>query len=104
MGANPWRDVSPLIIRQHPLQYFHVPKLGVSAGDDLFLAFTSFWAKKLASGSVMTFLFGLHFIVGKKLDICRRVNLAKSSPQYLKMLDFAKSFPPMLNIDLHPCS
>ena len=30
-----------------PPQYFHVPKLGVSAGDDLFLVFTSFWAKKI---------------------------------------------------------
>ena len=47
MGANPWRDVSPLIIRQHPPQYFHVPKLGVSAGDNLFLIFTLFWAKNL---------------------------------------------------------
>ena len=65
-------------------QYFHVPKMGVSAGDDLFLAFTSFWAKKLTSGNDMTFFFGLHFIVGTKLDICRRVNLATSSPPISK--------------------
>ena len=55
MGANPWRDVSPPIIWQHPLQYFHVPKLGISEGDDLFLVFTSYWAKNWVSENVMTF-------------------------------------------------
>ena len=65
-------------------QYFHVPKLGISERDDLF--------------------FGLHFILGKKLGICKRVNFAKSFPQYRKMVDFAKSSTPMLNIDLHPSS
>ena len=48
MGANPWRDVSTQIIRQHPPpQYFDVPKLDISEGNYLFLVFTSFWAKKL---------------------------------------------------------
>ena len=55
MGANPWRDVSPRIIRKHPPYYFHVPKLGISEGDDQFWVFTSFWAKNWASGNVMTF-------------------------------------------------
>ena len=67
MGANPWRDVSFPIIRQHPPQYFHVPKLGISAGDDLFLAFTSFWAKKLSSGNVMTFSFWSSLHSGQKI-------------------------------------
>ena len=59
----------------------------------------AFMSQNWASAQVMTFFwpslhfgqkigiwerydlfFGLHFIVGKKLDICRRVNLAKSSP------------------------
>ena len=31
----------PAIIRQHPPQYFHVPELGISEGDDLFF-FMSF--------------------------------------------------------------
>ena len=30
--------------------------------------------------------------------------LLNHPPQYLKMVDFAKSSPPTLNIDLHPCS
>ena len=55
MGANPWRDASLPIIRQHPPQYFHVPKLGISERDDLF--------------------FGLHFILGKKLGIQERYDL-----------------------------
>ena len=83
-------------------QYFHVPKLGISEGDDLFSVFTSFWAKNWASGNVMTFFWSsLH--CGQKLDIFGRVNFAKSSPQHGKMVDFAESSPPMLNIDLHPC-
>ena len=84
MGANPWRDISPPIIRQHPPQYFQVPKLGISERDDLFLVFTSFWAKNWASENVMTFIFGLHFILGKKMDICRRVNFAESFPPISK--------------------
>ena len=56
MGANPWRDVSPPIIRQHPSQYFHFPKLGISERDDLF--------------------FGRHFILGKKLGIWERYDLS----------------------------
>ena len=48
MGANLWRDVSP--------QYFHVPKLGISEGDDLFLVFTSLWAKSWTSADVSMLL------------------------------------------------
>ena len=65
MGANPWEDVFPRIIRQYPPQYFQVPKLGMSERDDFFS-------------------FGLHFILGKKLGICRRVNFAKSTPPISK--------------------
>ena len=67
MGANPWRDVSPPIIRQYPPQYFHVPKLGVSAGDDLFLAFTSFWAKKIGIWERYDLIFWSSLRSGQKL-------------------------------------
>ena len=56
MGANLWRGVSPPIIRQHPPQYCHVPKLGISERDDLFLVFTSFWAKNWTSADVSILL------------------------------------------------
>ena len=72
------------MIRHHPPQYFHVPKLGISERDDLFLVFTLFWAKNWTSADVSILL--------------------NHPPQYQKMVDFAKSSPPMLNIDLHPCS
>ena len=84
MGTNPWRDVSPQIIRQHPPQYFHVPKLGISEGDDPFLVFISLWAINWTSADVSILL--------------------NHPPQYRKIVDFAKSSPPMLNIDLHPYS
>ena len=85
MGANLWRDVSPPIIRQHSPQYFHVPKLGIWERYDLsILVFTSFWAKNWTSADVSILL--------------------NHPPQCRKMVKFAKSSPPMFNIDLHPCS
>ena len=104
MGANSWRDVSPPIIRQHPPQYFHVPKLGISEGDDLFLVFTSFWEKNWASGNVMTFFLIFISLWAKNWTSADVSILLNHPPQYRKMVDFAKSSPPMLNIDLHPCS
>ena len=47
-----------------------------------YLVFTSIWAKSLASAVVSTLLNHL--------------------PQYRKMVNFAKSSSPMLDIDLHP--
>ena len=97
IGAHPWRDVSPPIIRQHPPQYFQVPKLGV-------LAFTSFWAKNWASGNVTIFFFLVFTSFWAKNWTSADVSiLLNHPPQYRKMVDFAKS-PPMLNIDLYPCS
>ena len=71
MGANPgrMRDASPPRIRQHPPNTFNVQvayrysKLGISKHDDLFLVFTSFWAKNWASATFC--FFGLHFILTK---------------------------------------
>ena len=71
MGANPgrMRDASPPRIRQHPPNTFNVQvayrysKLGISERDDLFLVFTSFWAKNWASATFC--FFGLHFILTK---------------------------------------
>ena len=87
MSAHPWRDVSPPIIRQHPPHYFHVPKLGISERDDLFLVFISFSAKNLASA-----------------DVSMLLNHPPNIEKWQKTVDFAKSSPLMLNIDLHPCS
>ena len=104
MGANPCRDVSPPTIRQHPPQYSHVPKLGISEGDDLFSAFTSFWAKNWASGNVMTSFLVFTSLWAKNWTSADVSILLNHPPQSRKMVDFAKLSPPMLNIDLHLCS
>ena len=84
MSANPWRDVSPPIIRQHPPNIFMSQNWASANVMTFVLVFTSFWAKNWTSADVSILLNHL--------------------PQYRKMVDFAKSSPPMLNIDLHPCS
>ena len=59
----------PPRIRQHPPNTFNVQvayrylKLGISKRDDLFLVFTSFWAKNWASATFCFFV--LHFILTK---------------------------------------
>ena len=56
-------------------------KLSFSANygrDDLFLVFICFWAEKWTSADVMTFFsffFGLHLLLGGKMDICGRDDL-----------------------------
>ena len=101
-GANPWRDVSPSIIRQLPPQYFHVPKLGISEHD--FLVFTSFWAKSWASGNVITIFLVFTSFWAKNWTSEDVSILLNHPPQYQNMVDFAESSPLMLNIDLHLCS
>ena len=56
MGANLRRDVSPPNNSGASPQYFHVPKLGISERDDLFLVITSFWAKNWTSADVSILL------------------------------------------------
>ena len=104
MGANPWRDVSPPTIRQHPPQYFQVPKLGISEGDDFFLVFTHFGQKMGIWERYDLFILVFTSFWAKNWRSADVSILLNHPPQYRKMVDFAKSSPPMLNIDLHPCS
>ena len=57
--------------------------------------------KKLVIWESDDLFFCLHFILGKKLGIC--AGMSNRPPQSQKMVNFAESSPPMLNIDLHPC-
>ena len=84
MSANPWRDVSPLKIRQHPPNIFMSRNWASAKVMTFFLVFASLWAKNWTSADVSILL--------------------NHSPQHRKMVDFAKSSPLLLNTDLHPCS
>ena len=74
-----------------------------------FLVFTTFWAKNRSSGKwwcIFLVFTSLHFtVVGKNFGNRAGVsNLLNHPPQSRKMVSFAESYPPMLNIDLHPCN
>ena len=57
MGANPWRDVSPPIIRQHPPPNIFMSQNWASVNVMIFfLVFTSLWAKNWTSADVSILL------------------------------------------------
>ena len=75
---------TPPIIRQHPLPNIFMSQNWTSAKVMTFFWSSLHFRQKLGIWERYDLFFGLHFIVGIKLDICRRVNFAKSSPPVSK--------------------
>ena len=109
VGANLWGDVSPPIIRLRLPNIFmpHICEL-----HDLFFSFGLHFTlgKKSGIWELMTFFLvftSLHFTVvdknlGNRAGVSNLRNHPPNFEKWHKMVKFAESSPPMLNMDLRP--